>query len=286
MRHLSTPGAIISDRYRIEKMLGGGSMAEVYEAFDETEKRPVALKLLRANLARAPQAIERFRREADIQSMVYHPNIAAMFGNGVTDDGTPFLVVELLRGKSLRDLLSSLGRVSPHRAANYGYQTLLGLAAIHQVGVMHRDLKPANIMLEPTDGAVERAVLIDFGFAALEGSRRLTAKGRVVGSLAYLAPERLEGRQGDERSDLYAVGIILYELVVGTRPFIADNQAELMHLHLDVIPIPPRIAAPDADIPPALDALIMEALEKDPANRPKKAADMAALIKTVFESTN
>jgi serine/threonine-protein kinase len=161
----------------------------------------------------------------------------------------------------------------------------MGLSAIHAVGVMHRDLKPANMMLEPADGPIERLVLIDFGFAALEGSRRLTARGRVVGSLAYLSPERLEGNSGDERSDLYAVGVILYELIVGKRPFIADNQAELMHAHLETIPVPPRVAAPDADIPAAIDAVIMEALEKVPKNRPKSAAEMASLLKDAVEGT-
>ncbi|HLU66489.1 MAG TPA: serine/threonine-protein kinase, partial [Kofleriaceae bacterium] len=269
-------GEVILGRYTIVRPLGVGSMAEVFAARDGKRQRDVALKLIRRNLARDPETISRLDREARVQQMIRHPNVARLYGGGITDRNEPYLVVELLEGRSLRDVIKMEGRVEPARAAGYAWQALQGLTAIHAAGVMHRDLKPANLMLQPSGDAIERVVLIDFGFAALEGGGRLTAQGHVVGSLAYLPPERLMGEQGDERSDLYALGIVLYELVTGRRPFIAADDLELINLHLDAQPVPPSRVAPEAGVPPALEAIILRALSKSPADRPPSAAAMAA----------
>ena len=187
--------------------------------------------------------------------MIRHPNVAKLYGGGITEGNEPYLVVELLHGRSLRDVVQTGVWTTGPRAAGYAWQALQGLAATHSVGVLHRDLKPANLMLEPSaagDG-VERVVLIDFGFAALEGSVRLTAQGHVVGSLAYLAPERLLGEAGDERSDLYALGVILYELTTGRRPFVAESDLDLINLHLETAPAAPREVAPERAIDAALE---------------------------------
>ena len=273
---LAKPGDLIVGRYTVVRPLGVGSMAEVFAARDNKRKRDVALKIIRRNLARDPETIRRLDREARVQQMIRHPNVAKLYGGGITENNEPYLVVELLEGRSLRDVVKAEGRVAPARAAGYGWQALQGLDAIHQMGVLHRDLKPANLMLQPSGDAIERVVLIDFGFAALEGGGRLTAQGHVVGSLAYLPPERLMGEPGDERSDLYALGVVLYELCTGRRPFVAAADIDLINMHLDTPPMPPRQMAPDAGIPADIEAAILRALAKDPSERPLSANDMCA----------
>jgi serine/threonine-protein kinase len=258
-------------------------MAEVFEAHDEKRQRAVALKIMRRSLAREPEAVSRLQREALVQEMIQHPNVARIYGGGVTERAEPYLVVELLRGRTLRHVLKKQGRVDLVRAASYAWQALQGLAAIHEVGVFHRDLKPANLMLEPSSGPVERVVLIDFGFATLEGSSRLTTAGHVVGSLAYLSPERLQGEVGDARSDLYAVGIILYELLAGQRPFVADSDLDLIGLQLETEPVPPSQAVPGLAVPPAVEAVIMKALEKRPEHRCATAAAMARELEAAMQ---
>ena len=278
MSRLAQPGDVIMGRYTILRPLGVGSMAEVFAAYDTKREREVALKLIRRNLARDPETIRRLEREAKVQRMIRHRNVAKLYGGGVTEKNEPYLVVELLAGRSLRDILKMEGMVEWRRAAGYAWQALQGLEAIHAVGVMHRDLKPANLMLQPDAGAIERVVLIDFGFAALEGGGRLTAQGHVVGSLAYLPPERLMGEPGDERSDIYALGVVLYELVSGRRPFVAPDDIDLINMHLEMPPVPPHILTPDAMISPQLEAVILQSLAKDPKDRPLSAAHMAASL--------
>jgi serine/threonine-protein kinase len=185
----------------------------------------------------------------------------------------PYLAVELLRGKTLRGVIKTEGKVAPVRAASYAYQALQGLGAVHAAGVVHRDLKPANRMLEPSRGPVDRVVLIDFGFASFEGSTKLTLQGAVVGSLTYIAPERLRGEPPDHRSDLYAIGVILFELLAGTPPFKGADDFELIDRHLD--DEPPSLLDVDAALPAAIDAVIARALAKHPDERYATAHEMA-----------
>jgi serine/threonine protein kinase len=281
MSHLARPGQTVAGRYLVIRPLGIGSMAEVFAARDTKRNRDVALKIMRRHMTRDQEALNRLDREAKVQQMIRHPNVAKLYGGGVTEHNEPYLVVELLHGRSLRDVLQTGARTAGERAAGYAWQALQGLAATHSVGVLHRDLKPANLMLEPSSDPIERVVLIDFGFAALEGSKRLTAQGHVVGSLAYLAPERLLGEAGDERSDLYALGVILYELATGKRPFVADSDIDLINLHLEAVPAPPRAAAPERGIDPGLEAIILRALAKDPSARPGTALAMADELRAI-----
>jgi serine/threonine-protein kinase len=278
MSPLARPGDTIAGRYRIVRPLGVGSVAEVFAAHDDKRDRDVALKIVRSHMARDPESLGRLDREARVQQMIRHPNVAKLYGGGLTERSEPYLVVELLDGRSLRDVVRRETFVSSARAAGYAWQALQGLSATHEVGVLHRDLKPANLMLEPGDAGSERVVLIDFGFASIEGSKRLTAQGHVVGSLAYLAPERLMGEAGDERSDLYALGVILYELCTGRRPFVAETDLDLINLHLEEEPAPPRIVAPERDISPAVESIALAALSKDPARRPTSALAMAEAL--------
>lgn len=276
-------GMLIDGRFRLEKLIGRGAMADVYRARDDEAGQTVAVKILRDQTARDPEAVARFQREAEVQARISHRNVAALYGSGVTDDAEPYLVVELLRGHSLRAVLKQGGAVAPARAISYAWQALQGLAAVHAQGVLHRDLKPANLMLEPSPGPVERVILIDFGFAAFEGSAKLTARGHVVGSLTYLAPERLRGRAADPRSDLYAIGVILFELVAGRAPFVGADDFELISAHLHDDPPPLEVLAPVA--PDALCRVVATALAKEPDARFASAAAMAAALEDAARHT-
>jgi len=267
-------GQVYGRQFRIDALIGKGAMAEVYRALDLATSADVALKVLKQHLDDLdPAAKQRFAREADVQALVRHRNIAALLATGATPDGQPYLVVELLRGTSLRSVLKKAGQLAPRRAASYAFQALQGLAAVHAAGVLHRDLKPANIMLEPATGGFNRLVLIDFGFATFEGSARLTAIGAIVGSLAYIAPERLRGEEIDQRSDLYSIGIILYEMLMGVPPFQGGDDFDLVEQQLDAAP-PPL----DPALPRELDAVIRRALEKQQDDRFATAAEMAAAL--------
>jgi serine/threonine-protein kinase len=161
------------------------------------------------------------------------------------------------------------------RACSYIWQALQGLAAAHSKGILHRDLKPANLMLEPSPGPVERVAMIDFGFASLEGGVTVTRQGEVVGSLSYMAPERLRGKKASESSDLYSMACILYEILVGHRPFEAKSDYQLISKHVKELPVPPREANPEAEIPGEVEAVIMRALAKNPRLRQQSALSMA-----------
>jgi serine/threonine-protein kinase len=266
-------GQMIGQRFRIDALIGRGAMADVYRARDLETGHDIALKVLKKSLSGDPAIQQRFAREADVQAKLRHPNVAALHATGVTEHDEPYLVVELLRGKTLRHVIKTEGRLTPRKATSYAWQVLQALAAVHASGVLHRDLKPANIMLEPSPGPVDRVVLIDFGFATLEGAARLTQQGTVVGSLTYIAPERLRGEQTDRRSDLYAVGTILFEMLQGTPPFTAAKDIDLVELQLDAEP-PPL----DAAVPEALRAIVTHALAKHPGDRYFDAADMAGAL--------
>jgi eukaryotic-like serine/threonine-protein kinase len=266
-------GQVIGQRFRVDAVIGRGAMADVYRAVDLDTQVDVALKILKRSLSGDPAIKQRFSREADVQAKLRHRNVAALLSTGITEHDEPYLVVELLRGKTLRHVIKAERRIEPRRAASYAWQALQGLAAVHQSGVLHRDLKPANIMLEPSPGPVERVVLIDFGFATLEGAARLTQQGTVVGSLTYIAPERLRGELPDRRSDLYAIGVILFEMLSGAPPFNAPSDMELIALQLDAEP-PPL----DPGVPPPLRAVVEHALAKQQADRYPSATAMAAAI--------
>jgi serine/threonine-protein kinase len=269
-------GQVIGDRFRVDELIGRGAMAEVYRALDLETQTFLALKILRHTHIADPVSKARFEREAEVQARLRHRNVAALIATGLTDRVQPFLAVELLRGKTLRSVIKNEGRIAPARAASYAWQALAGLSAVHAQGILHRDLKPANIMLEPSPGPVDRVVLIDFGFATFEGGAKLTQQGTVVGSLTYIAPERLRGEAADARADLYAIGVILFELLVGEPPFVATDDYALIDMHMHQAP--PRLAELDPSFPPALDDMIARSLAKTPCERFPDAATMAAAL--------
>jgi serine/threonine-protein kinase len=270
-------GTVVDGRYQLEERIGRGASAEVYRALDGQTGTSVAIKILRGTDGRDHEAVARFQREAEVQAMIRHRNVAGLFASGITEAAEPYLVVELLRGVSVRERLKDGGAVDASRALSYVWQALQGLAAVHERGVLHRDLKPANLMLEPSPGPVERVVLIDFGFAVFEGGRALTRRGHVVGSLTYLAPERLRGEAADERSDLYAMGVVMHELLAGAPPFTGDDDFDIISAHLSDDP-PDLAAVAPTPPPPAVIAIVLRALAKERAERFADAQAMAAAI--------
>jgi eukaryotic-like serine/threonine-protein kinase len=273
-------GTVVGDRFRIDELIGRGAMAEVYRALDQVTQAYVAVKVLKHTHVSDSVALARFAREADVQARVRHRNVAAMLASGITGKQEPWLAVELLRGKSLRGVVKTEGRIAPIRAASYAWQALQGLEAVHNAGILHRDLKPANIMLEPSQGPVDRVVLIDFGFATFEGSAKLTQQGTIVGSLSYISPERLVGTDTDIRADVYAIGCIFYELLTGVPPFNAADDFDLIDQHVNAEP--PNLA--DHGFPPALASVVAASLAKDPAARFQSAGAMAAALERAAQA--
>ncbi|MDQ3333788.1 MAG: serine/threonine protein kinase [Myxococcota bacterium] len=273
-RAVDRTGQIIGQRFRIDALIGKGAMADVFRAVDLHTSAYVALKILRTSLDGDPSASMRFSREGEVQARLRHPNVAALLASGITEQTEPFLAMELLRGKTLRGVIKAEGRIDARRASSYTWQALQGLTAVHDAGILHRDLKPANIMLEPSQGPADRVVLIDFGFASVEGSAKLTQQGAVVGSLLYMAPERMRGEPVDQRSDLYSMGVVFYELLSGEPPFTAKDDLDLVEMHLHARP--PSLDP--ATVPAPLIPIVMRCLAKQQAQRFANAREMIATL--------
>ncbi len=263
---------LLLDRYELGAELGAGGMGRVVTAYDRRLERPVAVKLIREELLEEPGTRERLLREARSAARLHHPNTVAVFDVGEAD-GRPFVVMELIEGRSLDDRLRTEGKLEPTNAAAVVAAVLDGLAAAHARGLVHRDVKPSNVLL-PDDGGVK---LADFGIAAdLGSSTSLTGSGQVVGSPRYLAPERVDGEAATAASDVYAAGIVLYELLAGRVPFAADNPVATAVAHQQQ-PVPPLTElAPH--IPAGLAAVAERALAKDPAQRFTSAASMRSAL--------
>jgi serine/threonine-protein kinase len=264
MRALAT-GDVFADRYEILGAAGRGGMGFVYRALHLTLHKEVALKVLAANPTGDYEI--RFAREARALARLDHPSCVRVLDHG-EHEGTQYLVMEHLEGETLGELIAE-GRLPTKRALQIANQLLFALAHAHSHGVIHRDVKPENVMLVK-GGA--RAVLIDFGLASIADEAALTGAGMCLGSPSYLAPERLLGQPHDTRTDLYAVGVILYEMVAGVRPFHGESPRETMQLALHRPPRP--IRAVRRDIAPALERVIARALAKDPKRRFADAEEM------------
>ena len=259
------PGTLLAGRYRIVARVGQGGMGEVYRADDLKLGQPVALKFL-PKARRRPVRLAQFHNEVRLARQVAHKNVCRMYDVGEVD-GLPYLTMEYVDGEDLASLLRRIGRLPEDKALDLARQLCAGLAAAHERGVLHRDLKPANIMV---DGEAQVRIT-DFGLAAIAGAAR---HNPLAGTPAYMAPE-LAGREtATIQSDLYALGLVLYELFTGRRAFVAANVAELVRLQNESTITPPARLVKDLD--PAVERAILRTLERDPAMRPRSALAVAA----------
>ncbi|HET9254316.1 MAG TPA: Stk1 family PASTA domain-containing Ser/Thr kinase [Pseudonocardiaceae bacterium] len=263
---------LLSDRYELGETLGYGGMSEVHRGRDVRLSRDVAVKVLRADLARDPQFQHRFRREAQNAAALNHPAIVAVYDTGetVSDHGPlPYIVMEFVDGRTLRDIVKTEGPVDAQRAMATMADVCAALDFSHRNGIIHRDVKPANIMINNA-GAVK---VMDFGIArALADGQGVTQTAAVVGTAQYLSPEQARGEQVDARSDVYAAGCVLYELITGEPPFTGDSPVAVAYQHVREDPTPPSHQNPE--VSPALDAVVLKAMSKNPANRYQSAAEM------------
>jgi tRNA A-37 threonylcarbamoyl transferase component Bud32 len=251
---------LLAGRYELEGVLGHGGMAEVFLGTDRVLGRRIAVKVLADRFARDTSFVTRFRREAQSAAALNHPNVVSVFDTG-SDDGTHFIVMEYIRGKTLSEVIREDAPLLPQRAAEIAEGVAQALAFAHQAGIIHRDVKPGNIMLTPT-GDVK---VMDFGIARATASESLTQTATVLGTATYFSPEQAQGEPVDARSDIYSLGVVLYEMLTGRPPFSGDSAVTIAYKHVREDPVPPSRLNPD--VPAALDAVVMKCLAKNPENR-------------------
>lgn len=265
---------VVADTYRIEELIREGGMGRVYRARHTGLDRIVCLKTLRPDMAQGADGellIERFKLEAQAAGRIDHPNVIRILDFGQDSTGQLYLAMDFVDGVDLEALLREAFPLGEERVCHIMAQVLDALVEAHAHGVVHRDLKPGNIMVEQRPGEPDFVRVVDFGIAKVQGTSKLTATGFVTGTAQYMAPEQAAGQDIDARTDLYAVGCVLYELVTRTIPFGGDNATSMMYAHVHTPPEPPRVRRPEVVISPELEALILKALKKNPDERPPSA---------------
>jgi len=291
------PGMVVRGKYEVLEKIGAGGMAAVYKvrhlAFGEIR----ALKVVAAKLCDDEGFLKRFRTEAVVTRRLQHPNAVRVDDLDVTEDGRPFIVMEHVEGKNLREVIRAEGAFEMARAAAIGRQVASALGAAHALGITHRDIKPDNILLTVGPDGQAQAKVLDFGIAKVrEGSFDVgpgytpTETGMVVGTPQYVSPEQAMGKRGDDldgRSDLYSLGVTLYEMITGRLPFESTTPMEMILHHVQTPPPPPQKVRPDLALPPAVGALLMRALQKEPGRRFRTAEEMAVALEalTVLPAT-
>ena len=277
---------LLGDRYRLARRMAMGGMGQVWEAEDTVLSRPVAVKILSDGLSSDGTSAERFRREAQAAAGLSHPSVAGVFDYG-EDDGTQFIVMELVAGETLAERICREGRLEPGEAARIAGEIAAALEVAHEAGVVHRDIKPGNVMLT-NQGEVK---VLDFGIAAASG-HDLTATGITIGTAAYLSPEQAAGDRATPASDIYSLGVVLYEMLAGRPPFTGESPVAVAAAH--VSQEAPSIVEEVPEVPLHLALAVEKALAKDPARRPRSArnfrrvlaADQAAMERPAVPSSN
>lgn len=289
---------IIEGKYRLEQLIAHGGMGSVYRATHIALERAVAIKILRAEFLADATARERFNREARAAARLKHPNIVAVYDSGHLPNGSAYLVMELVEGRSLREEMRAhavrLGQMRPERAAAILSQVCAGIEAAHRQGIIHRDLKPDNVMIETASNysgdSTERVLVLDFGIAKLaipengeQTWKGLTDENTIVGTPKYISPEQCTGQPVDARSDIYSLGVLLYEMLSGHAPFAGENTSVVLLKHLQEPPAPLRRFV--SGISPQLEQVVLRSLAKQPQHRFQSAAEFAGALLTAVASS-
>src|SRR5947209_5912217 len=269
------PGTLVDDRYKIISRLGSGGMADVYCAEDQQLGRKIALKLLHRRFAEDPGFVERFRREAQSAAGLQHPNVVSVYDRGEYD-GTYYIAMEYLPGRTLKQVVRQDAPLDPVRAIDLTLQILKAARFAHRRGVIHRDLKPHNVIVDESD----HAKVTDFGIARA-GASDMTETGSIMGTAQYLSPEQAQGHAVSAGSDLYAIGVVLYELLTGRVPFDADSAVTIALKHVSEPPVAPRAINPT--IPRELEQIVLWTLSKNPAQRPRDADQLIDALEKARE---
>ncbi|MBQ4364546.1 MAG: serine/threonine protein kinase, partial [Oscillospiraceae bacterium] len=263
----SNIGRKLDGRYEITELIGVGGMADVYKATDLMENRVVAVKILKPEYSENEEFLRRFRNESKAIAVLSHPNIVKIYDVGFTDE-IQFIVMEYIDGITLKELLEQQGVLRWKDALKFVVQILKALQHAHDKGIVHRDIKPQNIMLFP-DGNIK---VMDFGIARFSRIDGKTLSDKTIGSVHYISPEQAKGEMTDERSDIYSVGVMLYEMLTGRKPFDGDTPIAIAVKHMQETAIPPREIMPS--IPESLEEIVLHAMERSPARRYQSASEM------------
>ncbi|HLM48104.1 MAG TPA: serine/threonine-protein kinase, partial [Myxococcaceae bacterium] len=277
-------GKTLAQKYQVEALIGEGGMGKVYRARQVALDKLVVLKVLRQSLLGDDRTVARFKREAKAASRLNHPNSISILDFGQAEDGALFIAMEFVPGQDLHTVLSKDGPLPEPRIVRIVSQVLSALNDAHAAGVIHRDLKPENIMVEQRRNEADVVKVLDFGIAKIqdgEDGPTLTRTGFVCGTPEYMSPEQARGSTLDHRSDLYAVGVLLYQLVTGRLPFESDSAVGYATKHLTEEPLPPSRKRPELRVSPAMERLIMRALSKSPDDRPQDAETFKAELLAV-----
>src|SRR5947208_9945497 len=272
---------VLGDRYQLQDPIGRGGMATRYRGQDLRMDRVVAIKVLREVYSTDPKFVTRFQREAKAASALQHPNIVQVYDYGQTD-GNYFIVMELVEGTDLRRYLRSRGVLAVDRAIIIAHDVALGLGAAHRRGIVHRDVKPQNVLVG-RGGSIK---LTDFGIASVYkdiNAERLTTTGMTLGTVQYYAPEQAQGEIVSPAADVYALGLVMYEMLTGRTPFDGDTPVAVAMQHIQDVPTPPSQLNPN--IPPALEEIILRSLEKDPRDRYRDGDALAFALENLARSS-
>lgn len=281
-------GTLLNGTYDVQEVVGRGGMGCVYKARDVLMERTVAIKMLHAHLAQDQPSIQRFQQEARAASAINHPNVITAYDFGISETNQPYLIMDFLQGKSLSATIDESNGLEYSRAIHIFAQTCDALHVAHTKGVIHRDLKPSNIMIVQNRDDPDFVKIVDFGIAKLlphsgKQSQNLTQTGELFGSPLYMSPEQFLGKTLDVRTDIYAMGCVMFEALIGRPPFSGEHVLETMHRHIHEPPTKFSVARPDLKIPAKLEAIVMRALEKEPDARYQTMAELRDAILLTIE---